>query len=191
MKKVIKPIHRKILCRRKIKNHCFLTSTGGDFSKAPSLVSTYLPMPKCQPILGIIIDRPSRTVAHIIGVQLLTFQRSSPSAQSVTAIWAKSPINKGVKRPQRILSCRAGCVRRYLRAIERTKTLTSPRRAQTCASWIIETSVAFGRVVGSVLFGQGAWRLCVCKSGCQDALFQKGVNDSYRYRITVKRFKVI
>ena len=49
----------------------------------------------------------------------------------------------------------------------RTKRLTRPRRAQTWASCMIETRVAFGRVVGvkgAILesFGQGAWRLWVC-----------------------------
>jgi len=79
---------------------------------------------------------------------------------------ATSPISKGVNIAHRICSCRAGWVSRYLRVMERTKRLTRPRRAQTWASWVMDTSVALGRVEesnGAILecFGQGAWRLWV------------------------------
>lgn len=71
-----------------------------------------------------------------------------------------------MKSAQRIFSCRAGWEWRYLRVVVRTKRLIRPRRAQTCASWMTETRVALGKVVGvkgAILesFGQGAWELCV------------------------------
>jgi len=69
---------------------------------------------------------------------------------------ATSPISNGVKRLQRIFSWRAGWELRCLRVMVRMKTLIRPMRAQTCASWITETRVALGMVVGWMLSGQRA-----------------------------------
>jgi hypothetical protein len=48
----------------------------------------------------------------------------------------------------------------------------------------METRVAFGREVGSELFGQEAWRLCACEAFVYD-VSSEVVRVSYRYRITV------
>ena len=62
-----------------------------------------------------------------------------------------------MKRPVRILSCKAGLSARCFRTTERTKTLMRVIMKQTCASCIRVTKVGLGKTVyGATLTGQGA-----------------------------------
>ena len=55
-----------------------------DFLNAPSLKSTYLPIPKCQQMRGTIKVNPRIKVVQSIGVQFVKSHFWSPKAQKVT-----------------------------------------------------------------------------------------------------------
>ena len=135
-----------------------------DFLNAPSLKSTYLPIPKCQQIRGTIKVNPTRKVVQSMGVQFAKSHFWSPNAQKVTPRWHTSPIRRGKSSEKTIFSCRAGCSLRWFRAADKTNTLIRPRRAQTWPSCKTVTRVAVGSVLGGgIPCNQGACALCVYK----------------------------
>ena len=132
------------------------------FLNDPSLKSTYLPIPKCQQIRGTNKENPRIKVVQSMGVQFAKSHFWSPSAQNVTPRWNTSPIRSGTSSEKTILSCRAGCSLRWVRAADKTNTLMRPRRAQTWPSCKIVTRVAVGSVLGGGMpCNQGACALCV------------------------------
>lgn len=96
-----------------------------------SRVSTYLQIPRCHIMRGIIRLNPRTIVVQSIGLHWAKTHLSSPRAQRVTYRCIQSPMRRGIMSARTIFSCIARCMERCFRTAVNTKKLTTPMSAQT------------------------------------------------------------